>query len=219
MNSIKVDSSISEKLPNLNLGIIQCEVKVELENTLLWQRIDQEVETLREQMLIEAIAKLPVIQASRRAYKAVGKDPARYRLSAEALLRRVLQGKGLYKINNLVDLLNLVSIKSGFSIGGYNTAKIKGDVILGIGKKDEIYQGIGKGQLNIENLPVLRDDKGAFGSPTSDSVRTSVDDSTSHFTMVIFNFEGDPSMDSAIDFAKTLLLEYGFGKNILVNKI
>jgi DNA/RNA-binding domain of Phe-tRNA-synthetase-like protein len=93
---------------------------------------------------IEDISQIPAISASRKAYKACGKDPARYRLSAEALLRRVVNRNEIYQINNVVDLLNLVSISTGFSIGGYDADKIDGDIIYGIGKPNEPYIGIGR---------------------------------------------------------------------------
>jgi len=147
-------------------------------------------------------------------YRKIGKDPSRYRPSAEALLRRVASGKGLYKINNVVDLLNLVSIDSGFSIGGYNAAKINGDIQLGIGRKDEPYKGIGRGEINIEFLPIFRDELGAFGSPTSDSVRTSITNECSQFLMIILSFQGNHELQKAMDFAVSLLQKHAKGDKV-----
>ena len=64
------------------------------------------------------------------AYKRLGKDPNRYRPSAEALRRRILRGLPLYKIDTLVDIVNLVSIRSGYSIGGFDADKIVGGLEL-----------------------------------------------------------------------------------------
>lgn len=183
-----IDNLIKEKCPTLELGCIQCTIKIEADYSELLQFIESELTILQQKIKIEDIAQIPTIQSSRQGYKALGKDPARYRLSAEALLRRVIKGKGLYHINNVVDLLNLVSAKSGYSIGGYDADKIIGEIQLGIGKKEEPYQAIGRGDLNIEYLPIFRDDLGAFGSPTSDSTRTMITEQTSHFLMIIFNF-------------------------------
>ncbi|MCL1822083.1 MAG: phenylalanine--tRNA ligase beta subunit-related protein, partial [Prolixibacteraceae bacterium] len=163
---------------------------------------------LHNSLNIENISKLPAIQASRKAYKAMGKDPARYRLSAEALLRRAVKEKSLYRINNVVDLLNLVSITSGYSIGGYDVEKITGGVSLGTGCKDEPYVGLGRGILNIEGMPVLRDAEGAFGSPTSDSERTGVTFETQRFLMVIFGFYVGDSLAETEKFAVDLLKHF-----------
>ena len=187
-NSLIIENIIREKCPSLELGLIQCAVKIEEDYSDLLQFINSELSILQQKIKIEDISKLPTIQSSRKGYKALGKDPARYRLSAEALLRRVVKGKGFYHINNVVDLLNLVSAKSGYSIGGYDADKIIGNIKLSIGQKEEPYQAIGRGKLNIEYLPVFRDDLGAFGSPTSDSTRTMVTANTTHFLMLIFNF-------------------------------
>ena len=187
-NPLSIESTIKDKCSTLELGYIQCKVKIKNDYADLLQFIESELTILQQQIKIEDIAKLPTIQSSRQGYKALGKDPARYRLSAEALLRRVIKGKGLYHINNVVDLLNLVSAKSGYSIGGYDADKISGEIQLGVGKKEEPYQAIGRGDLNIEFLPVFRDELGAFGSPTSDSTRTMVTPQTTHFLMIIFNF-------------------------------
>ncbi len=207
MIPISFDTDIQTACPELQLGLLQCSVQVRLENPALWAAIDQGI--IRRQSELgdtTAIAPLPAIQSTRRAYKSCGKDPARYRASAESLLRRAIQGKGLYRVNNVVDLLNLVSIESGFSIGGYDAKQIQGAIRLGIGKAEEDYTGIGRGSLNIAHLPVLRDELGAFGSPTSDSMRTRLQESSQEFLMVFFAFGASealaPAMEQASDYLK-----------------
>lgn len=177
--------------------------------------IISKITQIRQTLVVEDISKISVIDAARKAYKACGKDPARYRLSAEALLRRVVSGKELYQINNVVDQLNLVSITSGFSIGGYDAAKIQGDISFGIGVAGEPYQGIGRGELNIEGLPVFRDGLGAFGTPTSDSQRTEVSGQTSRFLMILIDFGGDDQLETAKQMAISLLKKYCRATNII----
>lgn len=213
-----VNISISEKLksrcPKLRLGCIEANVIVEETVGALTSEIENQIRQIRQSLVIENISKIPTINASRKAYKACGKDPARYRLSAEALLRRLVSGKGLYQINNVVDQLNLVSITTGFSIGGYDSDQIHSDISFGIGRTDEPYSGIGKGELNIENLPVFRDELGAFGTPTSDSQRTEVNDQTIRFLMILIDFGGDHKLDEAIQLAIRLLKDYCKATNI-----
>lgn len=213
MSRITISEEFSAKWPDLVLACLACEVNIEEKNETLWVEIDHLSAKLRENIKIEEISKIPAISTSRKAYKALGKDPARYRLSAESLMRRVVKGNTLYQINNVVDIVNLTSATTGFSIGGYDIDRLDGDIELGIGKKDEVYEGIGRGVLNIENLPVLRDQKGAFGSPTSDSLRTSVTNETKRFMMVFFAFGALDELRDSFTFGEALLKEFAAATN------
>ena len=205
---------VKSRCPKLRLGCILADVLVAESGSGLISEIFRHIELIQKSLLIEDISKLPAIEASRKAYKSCGKDPARYRLSAEALLRRIVSGKGIYQINNVVDQLNLVSVSSGFSIGGYDANKILGNISFGIGQTGEPYTGIGRGELNIENLPVFRDEQGAFGTPTSDSQRTGVSGETTKFLMILIDFGGDNQLESALQMAIGLLEEYCQATNI-----
>jgi DNA/RNA-binding domain of Phe-tRNA-synthetase-like protein len=208
MRGISISKELKRHCPGLRLGCIEATISVnESPNELLAEMNDQ-MQRIGQSLSIESISKIPIITASRKAYKACGKDPARYRLSAEALLRRVVSAKGLYQINNVVDQLNLVSITTGFSIGGYDADQIHSDIVFGIGVSDEPYVGIGRGELNIENLPVFRDEQGAFGTPTSDSLRTGVNEQTQNFLMILIDFDGDDLLEEALQMAERLLKNY-----------
>ncbi|MEE4287226.1 MAG: phenylalanine--tRNA ligase beta subunit-related protein [Mariniphaga sp.] len=218
MTTISISKEIKEKVPEIRLSCIECDVYVLETNDLLWDEIRKKTDELSADLKTDQISKIPAIAASRKAYKACGKDPARYRLSAEALLRRVVKNKGLYQVNNVVDVLNLVSITSGFSIGGYDCEKIKGEVELGIGTAADPYEGIGRGRMNIEFLPTFRDEKGAFGTPTSDSERTAVSTATKRFLMVIIDF-GEGDLDAATKLATDYLERFAFGRNFKIKTI
>lgn len=219
MIEISVLDELKLRCPQLRLGCIGAEVSVAGSSADFLQKMDEKMEWIAQNLILEDISKIPPIADSRKAYKACGKDPARYRLSAEALLRRVVSGKGLYHINNVVDQLNLVSASTGFSIGGYDAARIQGGVTFGVGHADEPYSGIGRGELNIEGLPVFRDDAGAFGTPTSDSQRTEVTLKTRHFLMVIVDFGGDSQLDAAVKMSVGLLQEFCQARNIEIKLI
>ena len=219
MLKITVSNDLAIKVPELELSCIECDVVMQAVQEELWKEIQQKIIELNSKYRIEDISKIPEISASRKAYKACGKDPARYRLSAEALLRRVVNRNEIYQINNVVDSLNLVSISTGFSIGGYDAEKIKGDIIYGIGEQNEPYFGIGRGELNIEGMPVFRDEKGAFGTPTSDYERTSVSLETTHFLMIIIDYAGSQQLNEATDFAKELLVKYAQATNFEIKNI
>ena len=158
----------------------------------LWAEIDARSEECRQKLTTESLKQLPAIEATRRAYRACGKDPSRYRPSGEALMRRVLQGKKLYQIDTLVDLVNLASMVYGYSIGGFDADKICGDTLtLGIGRDGEPYEGIGRGQLNIAGLPVYRDSAGGIGTPTSDNERTKMGIGTTRVLFLVNGYDGD----------------------------
>ncbi|HRX12183.1 MAG TPA: phenylalanine--tRNA ligase beta subunit-related protein [Draconibacterium sp.] len=214
-----ISTQLAQKVPDLELACIECNVEVQAINVQLWDEIQQKTVELSAKLKIEDIKDLPAISASRLAYKACGKDPARYRLSAEALLRRVVNRNEIYQISNVVDLLNLVSISTGFSIGGYDADKIEGDIIYGIGKPNEPYTGIGRGELNIEGMPVFRDSVGAFGTPTSDSERTSVTLETKRFLMIIIDYAASPQLAEATALARELLVKYAQATNFDIKNI
>ena len=158
----------------------------------LWAEIDARSEECRQMLTTESLKQVPAIEATRRAYRACGKDPSRYRPSGEALVRRVLQGKRLYQIDTLVDLVNLASMAYGYSIGGFDADKICGDTLtLGIGRDGEPYEGIGRGQLNIAGLPVYRDAMGGIGTPTSDNERTKMGIGTTRVLFLVNGYDGD----------------------------
>src|SRR5271170_2088832 len=126
------------------------------------------------------------VRAVRGMFRSWGIDPARYRPSSEALLRRIAQGKGLYRISNVVDAGNLGSLETGWPYGLYNRAFISQPIVFRAGLTSETYQGIGKQTWHLAGRPVLADEQGAFGSPISDSTRTMVTDAAHDILGVIY---------------------------------
>lgn len=213
MMKIGISKNIKSVCPEIKLGIISANVKFEKYNEKLWQEIDKEFVRISN-IKIEDVKDIPQIASSRTAYKMLGKEPARYRLSAEALHRRIIKGKNLYQISNIVDTINLASIKTGYSIGGYDFNKIQGKNIFDVGEKNEDYEAIGRGKMNIENLPVFRDEIGAFGSPTSDSTRTMITEITQEILLVVINFAGHKNFEYDLKLISELFVNYCFGENV-----
>jgi len=123
---------------------------------------------------------------ARRLFRSIGVDPTRMRPASEALLRRVLKGGGLPRINPVVDAVNLLSLRFLLPVGLYDADKIEGDVVLRLGREGEGYQRIGKGRLNLHGRIGLFDAAGGFGNPTGDSQRTCVDEMTKRILFVLF---------------------------------
>ena len=210
---ILISEIIRQKCPEIKLGVITADIIFEKYNSELWKVIKLEQERIRK-IAISDIKDIPQIKSSRDAYRNLGKEPARYRLSAEALHRRIIKGKDLYQINNVVDLINLSSIKTGYSIGGYDLDKIQDKIIFDTGKSDEKYIAIGRGALNIENLPVFKDNIGAFGSPTSDSERTKITEKTRKIMLIVINFANHIGFNEDLGMIKKLITKFLQGKNI-----
>jgi len=205
---IRIGAALKEINPAMAIGIIESEVTNSDYSRELWNEIQHLTGQLSKSLTFDAIKDQPGISATRKMYSACGKDPSRYRPSAEALMRRIVKGQDLYQINTLVDVINLVSLKSGYSIGGFDASLIDGQVEAGIGKDGEIFHAIGRGLLNIENLPVYRDAKGPIGTPTSDEERTSIRLETSHLLMIINAYDGIRTLSGVIDDAVKLLTKY-----------
>lgn len=189
MKDIMIDSEMKKLWEHSVLGCIRCKVKVEESTKELLQEIDDFSKELQNTIQkVPDIPKREEIAAARRAYRAFGKDPSRYRCSAEAMCRRIVQGKGLYHINNVVDCGNLFSIRTGYSLGIYDAEKIGEKIIWRVAPEGTCYKGIGKDEINVEFLPVLEDENGPFGNPTSDSVCTRVTEETTEILAVVFRF-------------------------------
>ena len=155
----------------------------------------------------------PPIRATRSGYKALGKDPARYRGSAEALLRRILSGKTFPHINSVVDSINLVSVESRLPIGLYDLAHVRGDVVFRAGRAGETYKGTGKYDLNLQGLPIFCDEEGPHGSPTSDSERTMVTPATTLVLAVLVSFSGTEGLQTFCARMTSLLQNYADGND------
>lgn len=219
MIEVKISEKIKEVCPNIVLGCIKASVKVESSSESLLKEINEYCENLTNKISLEDIANLPRIKDARDVYKKLGKAPSKYRVSSEALMRRILQKKGIYKINNIVDINNLISLKSNFSVGSYNVKNIQSPIYLTVGEEGEKYKGIGKYLINIENLPVLSDSISTFGSPTSDSERAMITNDANEIIMCIYSFSGKDEVISYLNYGKELLEKYGNAKNISIKVI
>lgn len=209
MYHITLSEEIKRVCPAFRGVAIVAQVTNSAYNEELWQEIGTFTRELRAGETTDSIKLQPVIAATREAYKCCGKDPSRYRPSAEALRRRLMRGLALYQIDTLVDLINLVSLRTGHSIGGFDADKIQGaDLELGIGRAEEPFEGIGRGVLNIEGLPVYRDKIGGIGTPTSDNERTKMGLETRHILAIVNGYNGQDGLQEAAEMIQELLRKY-----------
>ncbi len=209
--NVVIESALTSRWPEISLGVIQCEgVGTAKETTALWNDLSVFAERLAHGIgSVEEIGLRPAIAATKNAYRAFGKDPSRYRGSAEALMRRVVQQKPLYRVNMIVDLNNYLSLLSECPVGSYDAGRIKGDVMFRLGRSGESYEGIGKGEVNLESLPIFADDNGPFGSPTSDSQKLMITEGTNEVLMIVISFGGlEQLMTDILAKARELIQTY-----------
>jgi DNA/RNA-binding domain of Phe-tRNA-synthetase-like protein len=210
---------VSDEIASVCPEFVGAAVEARVKNTPFCQELWDEIHLLenrfRETLTTDSLKDMPSIAATRRVYKACGKDPSRYRPASEQLIRRMLQGKELYQIDTLVDLVNLASIAYGYSIGGFDADKFVGDALtLGIGREGEPYEGIGRGPLNIAGLPVYRDAQGGVGTPTSDNERTKMTMETTHLVVLVNGYDGNRErvMENA-QYLKQLIERFASGSD------
>ena len=203
----------SDKIKSVapGLKVLQIEAAVSNPPTAdsLWLEIMAVADELKATFPLDQLNKRLSIASTRAVYKALGKDPNRYRPSAEALGRRIIQNKGIYRLTSLIDIINLISIKSGYSIGGFDADKVMGQSLtLDAGTSHDVFNAIGRGPLNIEGLPVYRDQVGGIGTPTSDEERTKLTPSTTRLLMLV-NIYGEETEAKEIEtLTKDLLSRY-----------
>ena len=210
---IIVSEEIRERCPEFVGAAVIADVRNSEHNDALWDEINGFIADYRQRYTVDSIKEMPSIEATRTAYRRCGKDPSRYRPSGEALVRRTLKGNELYQVNTVVDLINLASIAYGYSIGGFDFDKIQfshpSSLTLGIGREGEPYEGIGRGTLNIEGLPVYRDAVGGIGTPTSDHERTKLTLETKTLLTIVNGYDGNREQVMACaKFIQELLRKY-----------
>lgn len=209
--SVAFSDQIKNKIGGIKLGILLAQKMTVEINSKKTEAAFRELEMdIKEEFRLSPPSSHPVVSAVRRMYRRIGWEPTQYRPSSEAMIRRLLKGKGLYHINNLVDLGNICSTRFHLPMGLYDYDKILGAIQLDVGKDEEVYEGISKGTIHAAGKLVLRDQRGIFGNPTADSRRTSLLKETTNVLAVFFS---PPEVDQAwlnntLNYLQKLYLAY-----------
>ncbi|HEX9767766.1 MAG TPA: phenylalanine--tRNA ligase beta subunit-related protein [Kiloniellales bacterium] len=213
---IRISPAFAGAGVTVRLGCLTARVAVREDDPATKAALADHALRLATELSGTTVGDLPGVAEVRRAFRALGKDPSRYRPSSEALLRRVAQGKGLFNVNNLVDTNNLVSLTTRFPAGAYDLARIEGALEAGLelrpGAAGDSYEAIARGPFNLANLPALCDALGPFGSPTSDSVRTMVTADCREVLLVLYAFGPAAGLERALDKAEDALRRYCDGE-------
>ena len=216
---ITIDAKLKAKCPRTALAYVTARVEAGASPAALLEEMKTRENEIQKLPFPRGVLASPQVEATRAAYKALGKDPARYRGSAEALLRRLVAGKGLPQINSVVDIINLVSVESRLPIGLYDLAHVTGEIVFRAGRAGETYKGIGKYDLNLEGLPIFCDSAGPHGSPTSDSERTMVMAATKEVLGIIISFGGVEGLERWAQRMSALLTQYAAAQDLEIQLI
>jgi len=215
---IIISDEIREVAPNLVIWAIYADVNVEKKNEELWLRLNELWDTIK--IRVEEIVEQPNIVSIRETYLKCWKKPAKYRWSAEALLRRVAQWKWLYQINTVVDINNYLSLNTLVPAWSYDLSNLDWDITIWIWKPWESYKWIWKDIINIENLPVFSDNKWPFWSPTSDSERAMITWNTKRILIMLISFwwDLDWELKKYLEEWSKLISTYANWKNVEIKQ-
>ena len=216
---MEIDVTLSADLVGkARLGLFVLEgVRVREAEASLAAEVDGYCAELRAKYGEGKSAEVPGAADARTLYKALGLDPTKTRPSNEALLRRALKGEPLYRINTLVDALNLCSLRFQLPFGLYDLDQVRPPVVLRRGTAGESYEGIRKAAVHVDARPVLVDAQGPFGNPTSDSARTMITTATTKAFVVVYAPVGySPTrLETVLDGTSDLLRRHCGGAEVL----
>jgi len=203
--NIQVDQTLFEKVPDLKFGILHYNrISTADAPGMLKGRIGYFYQEMQIDLEDKNVTDIPGVAEWRSVWKVFGKDPGRYRPSAEALIRRVKKGQMPGVINLGVDLNNFFSIREGIPYGLYDLSAICGNIMIRKGSAEDEYEGLNGRLNNLENFLLTSDEQGPFGSPFVDSKRTAVTGQTTGALHVLYL---QPSM--TVEEAEGLLEETG----------
>lgn len=182
--SLTVDDALHGVLA---LGLLEADrVRLEPEPPGFTEECAQICARLAATFAGKPAADIPGVAETRALFHRLDVDPTKTRPSSEALLRRVLQGRGLPRVNLAVDVCNLCSLEHQLPLGLYDRDLVRGAVRARLGLEGEGYPGIRKQRVNLALRLLLADDDGPFGAPTSDSARTAVTAQTTRLLVAVF---------------------------------
>lgn len=209
---ISICDEIKRVLPSFDVIAYTMDVSNE-KTDLVTNFIDEVVRCEKDKYTLEDIIKNKKILESRNGYKRLGKDPSHTRVACENLLRRIVKEQPLYRLGDIIDLGNILSILTKRSVCVVDKDKLIGNLTIRLGTKEDIYMTINRGPLNVDKIPVYCDEVSPFGCPSSDTLRTAVDENTKSIYIMIICFE-DSDKEKDEQLLLDIYTKYANAKNI-----
>lgn len=195
MKTITIDESLTSLLTKFSVSAYLIELEHNynalIKSNNVTNLINDTINDVCKMYNYEDVCNITKLKIGRTAYKKLGKDPSHTRLASEALLRRCLKNKQLYRLGDCIDIGNILSIKTLKPVCICDYDKICGDILIRKGKSTDNYEGIGRGIINVSNIPIYVDSIAPFGSTTSDTIRTMVVSNTKRLLAMVISFSND----------------------------
>jgi len=141
---LTVDPGLREAFPGLDAYLVELRgLEVRERDESLDAFAAALVQEFRRDLALATLKDEPTLRAYRDFYWRVGIDPTKIRPASEALLRRVLQGKDVPRINALVEAYNLASMRTRIAIAAFDSARLRGGLTMRLARPGESFRGIG----------------------------------------------------------------------------
>lgn len=184
---IQLSPHLCSIIPDFKIGVIQYNnIEVGPSPQMLKGRLQLFQESIFFELEDKNITSLDGIEEWRSVFKKTGKDPNRYRHSAEALYRRVKKHNFLHSVNSATDLNNFFSLQYQIPLGIYDTDLLSGDINIRVGAENEEYIGLNGRSNSLHNLIITADNHGPFGSPFVDSQRCAMTETARNAVHIIY---------------------------------
>lgn len=192
---ITISPDLCKLFPHFKIGFITYKnIEVGQSPQMVKGRLQLFQESIYFDLENKNVTDLDGIKEWRQIFKTAGKDPNRYRHSAEALYRRVKKQHYLQPVNSSIDINNFFSLEYQIPIGVYDADKLSGDILIRLGKEGEEYAGLNGRPNSLANLIISEDAEGPFGSPFVDSEKTAVAEQTKNAVQIVYL---RPSLETA----------------------
>ncbi|MEM2083130.1 MAG: phenylalanine--tRNA ligase beta subunit-related protein [Nitrososphaerota archaeon] len=207
---LKLTNEVEKEFPNLKALIMKIEnVKIQKDNIELEKFKEEVIKEVLEKYDLKSLKDEATFRAYRNFFWKIGIDPTKIRPAAEALVRRILQGNPIPRVNTLVDAYNLASIKTGIAIAAFDLDKLKGDIVMRFAKENEEFLGIGMKdpiKLTGKEIVISDDEKIIAIYPYRDAENTKITFETSK---VLFLICGVPDIaEEALINAAKVTIDY-----------
>ena len=197
---IQIESNLKNKGINIAYSIA-ANIEVSQTPIIVDKKLAEAEERVRREFRDgQALNQHPYIKSYRKLLWSFNIDPTKTRPSSEALIRRVIRGRSIPRINSIVDIGNLVSLETLIPIGLYDFDKIKTPLTITLTKGGEEFEPIGGRKIKLRpGIPVIKDSQGTIVHiyPHRDSTKTMVTDDTKTLLIIAAGAPGIPTKNLA----------------------
>jgi DNA/RNA-binding domain of Phe-tRNA-synthetase-like protein len=192
--TLEIESKLKSRFPGLQVAVGYVDgVRVESGGAELQIFKEEVIGEVKRKYNLESLKDVAIFRAYRDFFWKIGIDPTKIRPAAEALVRRILAGKPIPIISNVVDSYNLASIRSEIALAAFNRDELKGRLLMRTSEKGESFLGIGMSEpmeLNGAEVVISDEEKLVAVYPHRDAERSKVSDTTTNLLILVCGVPG-----------------------------